>query len=247
MANEFLKEDEGPELTDQESTGNPIEDISGEGYGKVASNPLTEADEQASPEEQEQYEDGFKRVMAMIHDVREPNDKKSMADTIIKAISTSTMPAYKTIGGTAAMIMRLFHNNAKRQNVDYSGDVLREIGMNVVVELTDVARETGAIKGLPEVDGPKEEEFTRLAVLEAAKGFGQYMLDTGQADTKTAQKDYKEQMEREGESGALDDWDMQGMEPDALDNAVAQHEGIVQEPQAPGGMPPEGAPPEGAV
>ena len=70
------------------------------------------------------------------------------------------------------------------------------------------------------------QEFHRLAALEASKAFGEYMLETGQVNPQQAQQDYMEQMEREGTSGGLDDWNMQEMDPNALQSAMAQKEGF---------------------
>ncbi len=223
---DFLDTSAKPPETGGET--NPLMDIAGAGMGKVDHNPLAEADEDAGPEEQAQYEDVFKRVMAMVHDTREPEGGgKSMADSIIKKISNPEFPSYANIGGTAGELMRLFHNNAKRQGVEFPGDVLMNVGMDLITELMDIARVTGAVKDLPAEESPEEAEFARLATLEASRIFGEYMLETGQADTPQAQEDYQEQMEREATSGALDDWDMKEMDPEQLQAAVAQKEGIV--------------------
>lgn len=211
----------------QEPPVEGMENIKGEGMGKVMPNPLEEADEMASPEEQAEYKDAFKRVMGMVHDTNERGGEKSIADGVIKTLSNSDLPAHKTIGKTAGNLMRLFHEHAKRNKKEWSGDVLREVGMDLITELIDIARVTGAQKNLPEDGTQEEQDFFQQAVLEAAKGFGQYMLETGQADVDGEQKAYKEQMEREATSGALDDWNMQEMmDPQQMEEGVAQQRGF---------------------
>ena len=118
-------------------------------------------------------------------------------------------------------------NEIQWQKVEFPGDVLMSVGQDLVVELMDIGRTTGAVKDLPPEESPQEEEFARLATLEASKVFGDYMLNTGQVDSEQAKNDYMEQMEREATSGALDDWDMKEMDPQQLEAAVAQQKGVV--------------------
>lgn len=223
----FLDENAKPNLEQKPEAPAPSAmNITGEGLGAVQQNPLTESDENASPEEQAEYEDAFRRIMAMIHDTRENNGKKSMADSLIKTLANSQLPSHVAIGQSAGNTLRLFHENAKRQGKEIPGDVLREIGMDVIVEFIDIARETGAVKQLPEDESVEMRDFANQAALEAAKHFGEYMLKTGQADVQGEQEAYKEQMEREATSGALDDWNMQGMDQGQMEQAVADKGGF---------------------
>ena len=222
---DFLDANAKPELN-RDPTGKRVTGFSGAGVGAVEKNPLTEDEEPASEQEQAAYDEGFKRLMGMIHDTRSIGGKKPMADNIIRALSNSDMPSYAVIGSQAGNLMRLFHENAKRQKVEYPDSVLMELGGVVIQELTDVARETGAIQELPEEDSPEMQDFYQMAMLEGAKHFGEYMKRTGQADQVGAQEVMTEQMEREASSGGLDDWDMQEMDPDALKNAMAQQGGF---------------------
>jgi len=229
MQEEFLDPNAAPPLEQQPVAEAPVqsmEDIRGEGMGKVMPNPLEEPNEAASPEEQAEYKEVFKRVMGMVHDTKENGGKKAIADGIIKTLSNTEIPAHKVIGQTAGNLMRLFHELSKRNNKEWSGDVLREVGMDLVTELIDVAEITGAQKNIPDQEGQEGEDFYQQAVLEGGKVFGKYMLDTGQADVEGEQKAYKEQMEREATSGALDDWNMQEMNPEQLEAGIAQQRGF---------------------
>jgi len=230
---QFLDESQVPALDGSKpATGLPGEqavlDASGivnQGAGAAMKNPLEGEDEPVSPEEQAEYDDAFKRIMAMVHDTREVDGGKSMADSIIAQITSKTGPAYEAIGKSAGNAIKLFYENAKRQGKEYSGDVLREVGMDLVTELIDIASQVGSVE-VPADDTPEGEEFYKLAVLEAAKFFGDYYLQTGQADVEGEKQGMMEQMKREGESGELDDWDMQGMDPNAMKDVMAQKQGI---------------------
>ena len=233
MPEQLLDENQAPQLDGKTPVSNlpgeqAVLDASGivsQGAGAAMKNPMEGPDEPVTPEEQAEYDDAFKRVMAMVHDTREQGGKKSMADSLIKQMTNTGGPAYESIGKAAGNAMKLFHENAKRQGKEYSGDVLREVGMDLVTELMDVAGELGAVK-VPEDGTPEGDEFYKLAVLEAAKLFGDYYLKTGQADVEGEKQGMQEQMEREGQSGELDDWDMQGMDPNAMKEMMAQKQGI---------------------
>ena len=232
MPEQFLDPNAAPPLdaAPQQAPEPPAPDgmdaIRGEGMGNVVPNPLEEPDEPASPEEQAEYKEVFKRVMGMVHDTSENGGKKSIADGIIKTLSNTEIPAHKAIGKTAGNLMRNFHELSKRNKKEWSGDVLREVGMDLVTELMDVAQVTGAQKNLPDEESQEGQDFYQQAVLEAAKVFGDYMLETGQADVQGEQAAYKEQMEREATSGALDDWNMQDMDPAQMEAGIAQQKGF---------------------
>ena len=114
------------------------EGILGDGVAAVQPNPITQEPSQAGPEEQGAYEDLLKRAIAMIHDFRGPDP---ISDNIIKALSNADRPAYVTIGQQAGNIVKLLYENAKRQGIKYPGDVIKEVGMDVVTELIMLARE----------------------------------------------------------------------------------------------------------
>jgi hypothetical protein len=225
MQDEFLDTNAPPPLEPTPSLEG-AEGIKGEGMGNVMPNPLEEPDEPASPEEQKEYKEIFKRLMSMVHDTSENGGKKSIADGVIKTLSNSEIPAHKVIGKAAGNLIRLFHELSKRNGKEWNGDALREAGMDLVTELIDVAQVTGAQKNIPDQESAEGEEFYKLCVLEAAKEVGDYMLQTGQADVAGEQEAYKEQMEREATSGALDDWNMQGMNPQQMEEGVAQQRGF---------------------
>lgn len=113
-------------------------------------------------------------------------------------------------------------DNAKRQGVEYEGTVIQSVGEDLIEELMDIARVSGAIEPMPAEDSPEEDKLAELAALEAAKFYGEYQLKTGQADTRGHQQEMNEQMQREADAGELDDWGMEEMDAGMRDTLVQQ-------------------------
>lgn len=192
----------------------PQGQTAGVGYNRV--NPLTEADEEASPEEQQQYEDLFTRAMSMIHDTTEAPNGLSPADAVIEQLADGRYEdgePHQVIGNTAATFLIQLIDMAKRNNVEYDGRVVQEVGMDVIVELIEIADVSGAIKGLPQEDSPEYDQLLELAGLEAAKTYGTWLQQTGQANQQEHKQYLEEQMEREADQGELDDWNMEEFDP----------------------------------
>jgi hypothetical protein len=177
----------------------------GAGIGVVEENPLTAEEEPASEEEQAQFDDLQMRALGAIHDIRKsPTTDKSLADATIEMLSTKDKEPHVSIGTTAGLLMVNLIDNAKRNEVEYSGPVIQEVGMVVVQELYEVAKESGAITGLPEEDTPEMIDLMELAALEAAKVFGEWQIQTGQADQQGHMQDLQRQMQREAEMEEFD-------------------------------------------
>jgi hypothetical protein len=186
----------------------------GAGLGAVQGNPFEEPDEPVGEEEQAEYEDLFIRVMAAVNDVREaPKGGPSPADAVIKMMSVKGKEAHVAVGTTAGLIMTQMTDMAKRAGKEYSGRVIQEVGMDLVVELLDIANVSGAIKNLPEEDSPEFEKLVELSVLEASKLYGEWQLRTGQADRQGHMQEVQEGMQREADAGELDDWGMEELDP----------------------------------
>ena len=175
---------------------------------------LNAPEEQATPQEQEQYQDLFLRVMAAVNDTNvAPKAPRSLADEVVRMLSTKGKEAYITIGTTAGLIMTQMVDTAKRQGVEYEGPVIMEVGMDLIHELVEIADNRGAIENLPEEETPEHMKLVELASLEAAKYYGEYQLATGQAKQPEHRRELDEQMQREADSGQLDDWGMEEMDP----------------------------------
>lgn len=220
----------------------------GAGMGAVQENPLTAPEEQASPEEQQQYEDLFGRVMAMVNDTRESNGQPSVAQSVVELLGTKDKPAHEAVGTTAGLVMVQMTDMAKRNGKEYDPRIVQEVGMDLVIELLDIARGSGAINNLPEEDSEPFQKLVELSVLEGAKVYGEWQLRTGQAPRQQAMKEIEGQMQREADAGELDDWGMEELDP-KMRQRIAQGLGPAQQGGAPpqGGMPQQGGgmPPQG--
>lgn len=208
----------------------------GAGMGAVQENPITAPEEAASPEEQQQYTDLFNRVMAMVNDTREANGEKSVAQSVVELLGTKDKPAHQAIGTTAGMVMTHMVTLAKRNGQEYAGPVIQEVGMDLVLELIDIAKGSGAINNIPEEDSEPFVKLVELSVLEAAKFYGEHQLRTGQADQQGHMREIEEQMQREADAGELDDWGMEELDP-AMRERIA---GSLRPAQVQGGAPPQG-------
>ncbi len=132
---------------------------------------------------------------------------KAPRDVIIDHLNVPGQNAADSVGRTTAQVMWILYTNAKRQGFPYSPDVLYHGADEVMSDLYQIAVAARLIKNPPAPDSQAEQHFLGLAKLSACKFFGQNLIDTGQADSKQAQQYYLAQIQREGESGALDKWD----------------------------------------
>lgn len=201
----------------QNPPGMPV----GAGKGATQENPTTAPEEEATPEEQAQYEDLFQRAMALINDTRQQGEAdKSPADALIDVMSQKGMEAHVLIGTAAGMVLQILMDIAKRNGVEYSGPVLQEVAMDCCEELADIAKLSGAIENMPEQDSEEWAKLMELSALEMAKYVGEWMLQTGQADRQGHLQEIEQQMQREADAGELDDWGMEELDPQIRDRVA---------------------------
>ena len=188
----------------------PMGPAQGTGLASVEQDPANMPEEEASKEENAQYEDLFLRAMASIHDVRTPpKGRRSLADQIVQSLATKAAEPQEAIGKTAASVLSNLVTMAKRQEIEYAPDVVKEVGMDIVSELYMLAGKSGAIKNLPPEDSEEAEPIIHHAVIEATKAYGEGLLATGQVDQQAQMKELQHQMQREADAGELDDWGME--------------------------------------
>ena len=202
----------------------------GAGHHMAGPNPLEAPEQQATPEEQNAYNDLFARAIAAVNDSRAPPNGKSMAAEVKRQLATKGKEAYVSLGETAALVLSQLVETAKRQGVEYPGWILEEVGVDLILELSRIARDTGVIANLPEEDTPEFEKLMELSALQAAKWYGEHLLRTGQADQQGARAILDEQMQREFDSGELDDWAMEEMDPQMRSALADQAGGFVNGP-----------------
>jgi hypothetical protein len=186
---------------------------SGAGLGATQENPVTAPEEEASPEEQKQYDDLFMRAMALINDTRAKGQEPSPADALIALMSEKGKAAHESIGKAAGMVMQILIDMSKRNGVEYSGPALQEVALDCCEELAEIAKLSGAISNMPEQDSPEWAKLMELTALEAAKHIGEWMLQTGQADRQGHMQEIQQQMKREADAGELEDWGMEELDP----------------------------------
>lgn len=198
----------------------------GAGMGATQPNPLSGEDDPASPEEQQEYEELFLKVMGAVNDIRE-NKKggESPADAVIKMLSVKGKEAHVAIGQTGGMIMTQMIDMARRQGKQYDDRIVQEVGMDLAVELADIARISGAIENLPPENSDAFEELIEQAVLEGTKFYGEHLIRTGQADQQGNMNALQGQMQREADAGELDDWGMEELDPQIRNDIAQQLQG----------------------
>ena len=182
----------------------------GTGLAEIEQDPRNSPDQEVEGDEQAQYEDLFIRVMSAVHDVRKaPKANKSMADNVVQMLASKDREPHESIGQTAGMTMTQMITMAKSQGKEYSPDVIREVGMDLVHEMYMIASKSGAIKNLPEDESKGYEAIINQSILEAVKFFGEQQIASGNVNQAAHMKELEHQMNREADSGELDNWGME--------------------------------------
>lgn len=202
----------------------------GAGHGATQEDPVSAPEEQATEQEQAEYDDLFQRAMALINDTRAQGEEQSPADALIKLMSQKDKAAHEAIGTAAGMTLQTLMDISKRNGVQYSGPVLQEVAMDCVEELGEIAKLSGAVKDMPEEDSEEWAKLMELSALEMSKYVGEWMLQTGQADQQGHMQELEGQMQREADAGELDDWGMEELDPEMR----AQVVGSIQDGQGRG-------------
>lgn len=192
---------------------------------------LTQDETQVAPEEQKAYDDFVSRSLLFISDTRKPlgknkqpdQNQKSPADVIIDHLNIKGMPADQAIGRTTAQVCWLIYTNAMHQNVTYPPDVVYHGADEVMSHVYEIGVRSGAIKNPPPPDSPEEQKLLGMAKMYATQFFGNNVLDAGLNDQKGAQQFYMEQMKREADTGAYENWSPSDtMSPDQLSGFMSR-------------------------
>jgi hypothetical protein len=181
----------------------------------ISDQPENTDDSQVTPEEQKQYDDFVTRAKLFINDSRVPKNgqgkpqagAKAPRDVIVDHLNIKGMSAAEAVGRTTAQVAWILYTAAKRAGMPYSPDVIYHGADEIMSDLYQIGVSAGVIKNPPPAGSQEEEHLLGMAKLAAAKYFGQNLINTGQANQQQAQQYYLEQIQREGESGGLDDWD----------------------------------------
>lgn len=195
----------------------------------VTQTPINQDDTQVTPEEQKQYDDFVTRGLLFINDPRVPLGKtghpqpngKAPRDVIISHLNAvDGQAAEEAVGRTAAQVITIITNNAKSQGFPYPPDVIFHGANEILDALYKIGVASGVIKNMPPAGSPEEDKIMSASKVYAAQYFGQNIINSGQ-DTPEFQDQNKkyvlDQIQREGESGALDNWNpSQNVSPEKL-------------------------------
>ena len=140
---------------------------------------------------------------------------RTFMENHIQMLSTKDKEPHESIGQTAGLIMTQMIGMAKSQKKEYQPDIIREVGMDLIHELYMVAGESGAIENLPEDDSDGYQAIIEQSALEAVKMYGENLLQTGQVNVESHKKELQHQMQREADSGELDNRGMEDFDEEA--------------------------------
>lgn len=197
----------------------------------VSGEMLTTDDSAVSPDEQHAYDDLVTRCLLFINDPRKPAGKggqpneqaKAPRDVIIDHLNVKGMPADVAVGRTTAQVIWLMFSNAKHQGVDYPPDVLYHGADEVMSHIYEIGVKSGAIKNPPPPDSPEEQKLLGMAKMYATQFFGNNVIDAGMNNQDEARAYYQSQMQREADTGALENWSpSDSMTPEQLTGFLAR-------------------------
>lgn len=197
----------------------------------VSGQMLTEDDTAVSPAEQKYYDDFVTRALMFMNDPRKPlgkngkenSDGKAPRDVIIDHLNVRGMSADAAVGRTTAQIAWLIFANAKHNGVDYPPDVLYHGADEIMSHVYEIGVQSGAIKNPPPPDSPEEQKLLGMAKMYACQFFGNNVIDSGLNDQQANRQYYLQQMQREADTGGLDNWEPnQNMSPEQLTNFMAK-------------------------
>lgn len=144
-------------------------------------------EEQASPEEQQQYDEVVHMAEQIIYSKQ--GDKFGIEDKL-----RADPDPIKAIGHTAAMIGLTIKNSVEQTGGQVSDEVLLNASQEIIADLIEIAQKMGLIKG--EVT----DQMYATAIGEAVKQYGEAQLKLGMIDEKQradAQATFAEQLQSE--------------------------------------------------
>lgn len=133
--------------------------------------------DQATPQEQAQYDEIVTRMMSMIHD---PQTGKSIVD----AMKGGQRSVGSAVASAAEKLILFAKESSKAQGVEFAPEALREaFGKEIIPELVDV----GEAEGLWELDEKEYEKAVQDSVMLATKRVGETMIRNGTIPQSEAQ------------------------------------------------------------
>ena len=201
--------------------------------------------ELVTADEQEQYDDFVSRCRLFICDPRKPSpNQPSPTQSVMTMLNDPRKSVPEAIGGTAAYVAFLIHNNAKRNNRTYTPDVMFHGADELVSDLYVLGNVARIFKGVPPLNlqglqgghyefSEEEGKILDKSKIQAVLEFGKKMEQSGQiteAEREDARDFWKTQIEREINSGQVGDNILNRMDPNKLKQAMQDKLGHAHDP-----------------
>jgi hypothetical protein len=218
----------------------------------VDDDPNAEVD--ATPEEQAQYDQLVARFVTFISDssIHTPG-QKSTSDTVLQEINNPKLPLAINLGQAVAHIIFMIVQSAKVHKVDYSPEVLFHAADECCSSIYLLANAAGIVKGMPpfkgldaiDEDGDYDFEPIEIKVIgetkmQACRIFGNMLVKAGYIgkDVSAENQDFwKKQISREVAQGNVSDEVLAKLNKTGTFDKVHEHMGsdpsTMGEPQQP--------------
>lgn len=180
------------------------------------------AEVQATPEEQAQYDQLVARFVMFISDSRvHTPGQKSTSDTVLEQLNNPKLPIAVNLGQAVAHIIFMIVQSARVHKVTYSPEVLFHAADECTSSIYLLANAAGIIKGMPPFKGldaidedgdydfePIEIKVIGEAKMQACRIFGNLLVRAGMIgkDVSAENQDFwKKQISREVSQGNVSD------------------------------------------
>lgn len=188
---------------------------------------------EATPEEEDQYNQFISRFLLAISDQRNTGKHGSMHDTVMHMLNNAKQPAAVSVGQTTASVAWLIVNQAQHAGVKYDPEILFHANFEACASMYLLGLHAGIFKGVQlkdmSSDGsyPFDQKDLRIIAesqIQATRFFGNLMMRGGMlsdADSKANEDFWNKQVQREIRTGQV---------PDHIINMM-HHSGIAQHVQ----------------
>lgn len=211
------------------------------------------AEVEATPEEQAQYDQLVSRFVTFISDssVHTPG-QKSTSDTVLEQLNNPKLPLAVNLGQAVAHIIFMIVQSAKTHKVDYSPEVLFHAADECTSSIYLLANAAGIVKGMPPFKGidaideegdydfePIEIKVIGEAKMQACRIFGNLLVRAGYIgkDVSAENQDFwKKQITREVQQGNVSDEVLAKLNKSGTFDKVHEHMG--SDPSTMGDAPP---------
>lgn len=221
------------------------------------------AEVEATPEEQAQYDQLVSRFVTFISDGRvHTPGQKSTSDTVLEQLNNPKKPLAINLGEATAHIIFMIVQSAHAHKVDYSPEVLFHAADECVTSIYLLANAAGIIKGMPpfkgldaiDEDGDYDFEAVEIKVIgeskmQACRVFGNLLVRAGMIGKDVSsenQEFWKKQIAREVSQGNVSDEVLAKLNKSGAFDKVHEHMGNDSSVMDTGQKPDPNQPPDDA-